>query len=385
MCQAHGRLVLARVVDPTGLGRVGELLRFDEVPQSQLDRVHLELVRQTVDDALHEIDRFGDAEGAGVGHPARRLVRIDGGHLAVGRLKVVAAGEHTEEPGRVLHGSRRTVERAVIGEHVGANGEDLSLLGGRDLTAHDVVAGESRADEVLRTVLHPLDRLAQDQRRHDGADVARIDRDLVAETTADVRGDHPDLVLGQARHQRVHRPVGVRGLGGGPQRQLAGDPLVVGHAAARLHRRRVHPRVDDVLAHHDVGRFEDGVGGGLIAGLPVEAVVVGLALEVVTDNRHPRVESPAGVDDRVEDVVLDLDQLQRVPGRVTVLGHDEGHLLALEADLVGGQHRLHVVGQGRHPGQTLLRQGGARHDRLDLGMGFRRAGIHADDPGVRHG
>ena len=340
---------------------------------------------QAVDDALDQIDRFGDAERTGVGHPTGCLVRIHGGHLAIRRLEVVAAGEHAEEARRVFCGRRRAVEGSVIGQNVGSDGQDLSLLGGRDLPTHDVVAGEAGTDQVLRTVLHPLHRLAQDQRGHNGADIARVDRHLVAEATADIGGDHPDLVLGQAGDQGVDRSVRVGGLRGGPQRQLAGDPLIVGHTAARLHRCRVHPRVDDVLAHHDVGRLEDGVGGGLVAGLPVKAVIVGLAFQVVADYRHLGIESPAGVDDGIEDVVLDLDQLQRVAGRVTVLRHHESHLLALEAHLVGGQYRLHVVGQSRHPRQALLRQRGARHHRLDLGVGLGRARIDADDAGVCHG
>ena len=53
-----------------------------------------------------------------------------------------------------------------------------------------------------------------------------------------------------------------------------------------------------------------------------------------------------------QDVVLDVDQLERVARRVAVLGDDERDLLALEAHLVGGQHGLDVVGQRRHPGQA---------------------------------
>ena len=53
-------------------------------------------------------------------------------------------------------------------------------------------------------------------------------------------------------------------------------------------------------------------------------------------------------------VVLDVDQLDAVAGRVAVLGDDERDLLALEAHLVGGQHGLHVVRQRGHPRQALL-------------------------------
>ena len=160
--QPHGRLVVARVVHPAGLGRVRELLGLDEVLQPQLGRVHVQLVGQAVDDPLDQVDRLGDPERAGVRDAARRLVGVDRGHLAVRGLDVVAAGEDAEEAGRVLHRRGGAVERAVVGEHVGADGQDLAVAGRRDLAAHDVVAGEAGADQVLRAVLHPLHRLAGD-------------------------------------------------------------------------------------------------------------------------------------------------------------------------------------------------------------------------------
>ncbi len=190
--------VLAGVVDPAGLGGVRELLGLDEVLPPQLDRVHLELVGQAVHDPLDEVDRLGDPERARVGHAAGCLVRVDRGHVAVGGLQVVAAGEDAEEAGGVLRRRGRAVERAVVGEHVGADREDLAVLGRRDLAAHHVVAGEAGADEVLGAVLDPLHRLAEHQRGDDRADVAGVDRHLVAEAAADVGRDDPDLVLGQA-------------------------------------------------------------------------------------------------------------------------------------------------------------------------------------------
>ena len=141
----------------------------------------------------------------------------------------------------------------------------------------------------------------------------------------------------------------------------------------------MHAWVDDVLGDDDVGPGEDGFGLLLVAGLPVEAVVVGLALEVGTDHRGVRRERRPHVDDRLEDVVLDLDQLQCVACGVTVLGDDERDLLALEAHLVGGQHGLDVVGQGRHPGQALLGQVGSGDHRLDLGVRLGSGHVDADD------
>ena len=140
--QPHGRLVVTGVVHPAGLGLVRKLLGFQQVSQPQLGGIHLQLVRQAVHQPLDEIHRLGDAERAGVGHPARRLVGVHRRHVAVRGLDVVAAGEHPEEAGRVLHRRRRAVERAVVGQHVGPDREDLAVLGGGDLADHDVVARE---------------------------------------------------------------------------------------------------------------------------------------------------------------------------------------------------------------------------------------------------
>ena len=63
-------------------------------------------------------------------------------------------------------------------------------------------------------------------------------------------------------------------------------------------------------------------------------------------------ERRAGVDHGRQQLVLDLDQLERVARRVAVVGDHERDLLALEADLVRGQDRLLVGGHRRHPRRT---------------------------------
>ena len=69
---------------------------------------------------------------------------------------------------------------------------------------------------------------------------------------------------------------------------------IVGDRAARLQRRGVHALERDVLRDDDdVGVGEDRVGLGLVARLPVEDVVVGLALLVVADHRRVGVERAA--------------------------------------------------------------------------------------------
>ena len=58
---------------------------------------------------------------------------------------------------------------------------------------------------------------------------------------------------------------------------------------------------------------------------------------------------------------------------VLVGGDHEGHLLALEAHLVAGQHGLGVVGDGGHPGQAERLQVLRGDDRGHVGLGERRA------------
>ena len=81
--------VIAGIVDPAGLAGVGELLGAEQVAHAQFGRVQAELEREHVDHPLDQVDRLGDAERAGVGDPARRLVGVHAGDLAVRRLQVV--------------------------------------------------------------------------------------------------------------------------------------------------------------------------------------------------------------------------------------------------------------------------------------------------------
>ena len=206
---AHRALVLARVVGPARLVLVRELLRLDEVLQPDLRGVHVQLAREHVDHALDQVDRLGHPERARVRDAAGRLVGVDAVDLAVRGLQVVRAGEDVEEPGRELRRLRGRVERAVVGDHLHADALDLAVLRRGDLAVHDVVARERRRGQVLRPVLHPLDRLAGEDRADDRADVARVDPDLVAEAAADVRARSRGSCARAAR-RRARRACGGR-------------------------------------------------------------------------------------------------------------------------------------------------------------------------------
>ena len=185
----------------------------------------------------------------------------------------------------------------MVGDGVAAQPRHPAVLGGGDFRLHVEVARERRGREVLDAVLDPFHRPAGHDRRDDRADVARIGADLVAEAAADIGRDDVDLVLGDLRDQRADRADDVRRLERAPQRELALDLVEGGDALAGFQRARMHARIDDHLLDRHVGLGESRIGRGLVAGLPVEDVVVVLAravrafvlvLDVLADHRRVR-------------------------------------------------------------------------------------------------
>ncbi len=118
-----------------------------------------------------------------------------------------------------------------------------------------------------------------------------------------------------------------------------------------------------VQADHPVRLLKGPVRPRLVADLPAIAHVVREPLPgegapqvrlVVPDDGGPRGDGLLRVHNRRQNLVVDLDGLAGILGDIGVVGDDAGDLLALEAHLVGRQHRLGVVGKGRHPREVVL-------------------------------
>jgi hypothetical protein len=159
----------------------------------------------------------------------------------------------------------------------------------------------------------------------------------------------------------------------------------------------MHARIDDHFLDSDI-RFRKGrVGLGLVAGLPVEDVIVMLArtvgalllvLDIFADHRSIGRHGFERIDIARQCLVFDFDQVGGIRRGVPVLRDNKSYLLVLEQDLAIGQHHLHVAGKRRHPGEIdgLERFRGdhrnharnrcrlGRVDLLDTGVGMRRAG-----------
>ena len=191
--------------------------------------------------------------------------------------------------------------------------EDAPVRVERQLDRRALPAALRRRDQVLAPVLDPLDRppeLDRGQRHH-----RRLDRQraLGAERAADVRDDHAQRALVQPEDLRQLRARTVRALRGGPDRHAVA--LAPGERAAGLHRRRRQAR-DHVLGAHDVGGAGEGARDVTRALLPAREL-----------RARPRVE------DRRQDLVVDLDALDGVLGLGARLAHDDRDRLADVAHL----------------------------------------------------
>ena len=311
--------VLARVGQEAERGPVREVVVPHEVHPAELRLVNAQVSGGRLHHAFLEEHRLGDPERAPVGDPAWRLVAVGAAGGQVRGRDVVGGERRVHQADLELARLGVGEERAVIGLGVHAHPEDLAVLAQRHLALQVDIAREAGRDQVAGLVFDPLDRPLKQDGRQDRADVAGVDRHLVAEAAADIRRDDPDHVLGQLGDQRDGRPDDVRRLRGHVDRELRGGPVEVGDRSAALDRARVRARVVQLQLGDDIGLLERGVGAGLVADLPVEDDVVGLVFLVVADNRGAFGLSLGRVHDRRQRLVVERRSPRRRPWRCT--GH----------------------------------------------------------------
>ena len=198
---------------------VGHLLRRDQIAAADLDRVHAELSRRGVEQALDQIDRLGTAGAAiGGGRGGVGQHRVE---LQVDRPDVVDAGG---DPGADQH-LNDDAGRSGVGAHVGerahAIGEHLAVRVEREFGAALDIAALGRGEEFLDAFGGPSHRALQGARGEGDDDVLGIKPRLHAEPAADVVDDDADLGLRECRgcHCRAcrarPRASGWRGAGSG--------------------------------------------------------------------------------------------------------------------------------------------------------------------------
>jgi hypothetical protein len=230
-----------------------------------------------------------------------------------------------------------------------------------------VIAGVDARLQVLAAVLDPLHRPSGLDREPRDQHLLPVDAALDAESAPDVGGNHPETVLrpGKLRGRVAAHHVGQlrRRIEG----QLAAGGVKEGEAAAVLHR---HARV--------------AVGPEPAADDQVRVVLGGLQVAVPAHPADEHVVAPARVQarrvvgqgaldrqDRLQDLVLHVQQLRRVLGHVGVVGQDRRHGLTGEAHHVHGQAGLEGVLRAGLADVRPYAQVGAVPAREDRGVGER--------------
>jgi hypothetical protein len=364
--EVKAALVVAGVVRQAERARVRE--RADEVAPAQLDRVDAERPRRVVHGSLDEVVALRPPRAA-VG-PGRDLVGLRSRDLDRDVADVVAAAHQHRG------GVRRDVGRgpqvgAEVGQDPRAHAQEAPVAVEGELHVGLHAAPLLGREQVLEAVLGPLHRPAQVDRRDRRDDRLGRRVALRAERAADVGDDDANRLRRAAEDVGELGERAVRVLRRAPHGQDAGLWVVARDCPARLDRDRRDPRhpvpaPDDVL-----GAREGGVG--VAAGVPP------------ADERVPRL---ARIDDRLERLVVHLDELREVLGQRAALGDDAGDRLAGVADLALGQDRvlvvadLHALDRDLRVAGDTAREVGGRDDREDAGRPLVRH-AHVADAGVR--
>ena len=202
-----------------------------------------------------------------------------------------------------------TLVGAAVADEPRAQPEERALLVERQLEhAHDLLRVAARR-EVLVPVLAPLDRRTRQPGEERQDRLLHVQVHLQTEPAADGGDDHAHPCLRKAVQAGEHRPDEEGHLGRRPHGQVARP---VGDPAAPLEGRGVCAAEVEALRHDVCGTRERPLDVA-VRELDVREVVRTVRF---VEQRRSRCQRQLGVDDRVERLVVDLDQLAGVLGGV---------------------------------------------------------------------
>ena len=338
--------------DPKAVHR--HAVGLDDLLEAQLHRVQPQFLRDLIELNLHgEPGLRGAVAALGA---AGRLVGEHPHTLELVGRQVV--GHRLQRPGVVDGGQAVAAVAAAVQKGPEPHGLQRAVT--LDPRAHPHLHRMASPVHVERllAVERDLHRPAGDHGQLGHRDLVGERIALAPEAAAHRRGDDPDMPHGQVQDTGQGTMHVVRGLGRGPQGELAVGG--VGRQRAVLLHGQVRVALEEVRALEDlVGFLEAGVhlaeleGDGLLdvgAAVPrVDAMVLGC---------QRRLDGKDGI----EHLVIDVDETQRRLGYVLAGGRHRGHGVADVADLVHRQ-RLLVLGGGHDA--ELLRHVLAGDDGVD--------------------
>jgi len=276
-----------------------------------------------------------------------------------------------------------------IGQRLHAQAGDRAVAPGGDLHVLDVVAPVGGGHVVLAPALHELDRAGQPLGGPGGDRHVRIEEDLGTEAAADLGRDHPQLMLGDPQHEGGQQDLhDMWALAGHPDSGVLCAGIVAGQGTAGLHGGGDQPLVADPLAYGHLGGVEGRGGCRLVAAVPVHAVHADVAGCVLVQLGCAGCHGLLGVDNRGEELVLHVDQLQGILGGVGIGGDHHRDPVADVADgadgqgMVGGDVVLHAP-RGHRAGERVdLAHVLAGVDSEDARQGGGTGGVDGEDAGV---
>ena len=348
-------------VECAGVELLVVVLRHDlalahDVLKAQVGRVHVQHVGELVDGALHGKLALGGTvaaiRAAAVG------IGVDGVPAKAARLHVVVDGQALVTRKADRRGGMLAIG-AGVGQRVQVDGRDSAVVHGAQLNGHlHLVARVARGDGLL-TGVAAVARTAGllGDERHEDLAAARL---LGAKAAADARlndlhlrlrdierlRDHAAHVEGHLRRgghrdtsKRVGRREGAEGFHGRGLRGLAGvgagkDDVALGEGLVQVAK---VARAAAYQVARDVAALREHKGH----------VALGVDHDVV-------IECLGKVEQRLEHLIVDLDELERLIGSLLGLGGDDRHLLVLVTDevlenqaVVGTRLRIALAGDGK--------------------------------------
>ena len=357
-------------------------------------------VGELVDGALHGKLALGGTvatiRAAAVG------VGVDGVPAKAARLHMVVDGQALVAREADRRGGMLAV-RAGVGQRVQIDGRDGAVVHGAQLDGHlHLVARVARGDGLLTGVAAVAwtTGLLGDERNEDLA-AARL---LRAKAAADARLNDLHLRLRDVERLRDHAAHVEGHLRRGGHRDA---PKRVGRreGAESFHGRGLRGLAGIGAGEDDVALGEGLIKIAKIAGTAADQVARNIAAlwehegHVALGVDHDVVIECLGkVEQRLEHLIVDLDELERLVGSLLGLGGDDRHLLVLVAHqvledqaVVGTRLRIALAGDGKAAlGHVLVGvdahhaghlQGARRIDGADLGAGI-RAALELDDQGA---
>ena len=354
-------------------------------------------VGELVDGALHGKLALGGTvatiRAATVG------IGVDGVPAKAARLHVVVDGQALVARKADRRGSVLAV-RAGVGQRVQIDGRDGAVIHGAQLNGHlHLVARVARSDGLL-TGVAAIARAAGllGDKRHEDLAAARL---LGAKAATDARLDDLHLRLRNVERLRDHAAHVEGHLRRGGHRDAA-ERVSRREGTEGLHGRGLRGLAGVSALKDDVALGEGLVQIAIIAGTATHQVARDIAAlrehkghVTLGVNHDVVIECLGKVEQRLEHLVVDLDELERLVGGLLGLGSDNRHLLVLIAHevledqaVVGTRLRIALAGNGKaalghvfvgvDAHDTGHLQGARGIDGADLGAGI-GAALEFDD------